>query len=175
MEVLEEYFNLKNLPKEVLKHADIGDFAAAGNPKKSILPGKMKGGGHGQANIDFLEEIGRKYKIEHTYKNGVRIGAVDGHDSNFKRLLDNKINTGQSWFPKNWDIRKIKKAGRFVIDNNYEKFKKAKDGIEPVFDNFEGVRVGVMKTNGKPATIFPDNAQQLLLNSKKIELNPFKE
>ncbi|WP_205728617.1 hypothetical protein [Flavobacterium sp. J27] len=77
IEVLEKMFKPKQIPDEVIKHADIGDFELPENPKRSILPGKMKGGGHGQANIDYLEQIGRKYKIEHTYKNGVRIGAVE--------------------------------------------------------------------------------------------------
>lgn len=173
IEVLEEMFKLKHIPDEVIKHADIGDFALPGNPKKSTLPGKMKGGGHGQANIDYLEQIGRRYKIEHTYKNGVRIGAVEGHNSNFKRLIDGIIITGQSWFPKYWDAKKVKQAGWYVIDKNYQEFKKLQDGI-PLFDNFEGVRVGVMKTNGKPATILPDNAKQPIINNKKIEINPFK-
>ncbi|MDI9309517.1 MAG: EndoU domain-containing protein [Limnohabitans sp.] len=173
-EECEELYSLKHLSKDVIKHADIGEFSGVNNPKKSTLPGKMRVGGHGQANIDFLEQIGRKYKIEHTYQNGVRIGAVDGHDNKYKRLVDAIRNTDQSWFPKNWDAKKIKDAGRFVIENNYEKFKTAKDGMEPIFDNFDGVRVGVMKTNGKPATIFPDNAKQPLINGKDFEINPFK-
>jgi len=173
IEILEEMFKLKHIPDEVIKHADIGDFALPGNPKKSTLPGKMRGGGHGQANIDYLEQIGRKYKIEHTYKNGVRIGAVEGHNSNFKRLLDGIIITGQSWFPKSWDAKKIKQAGCYVIDKNYQEFKKLQDGI-PLFDHFEDVRVGVMKTNGKPATILPDNAKQQIMSNNKMEINPFK-
>jgi hypothetical protein len=172
--LLEELYR-RAITKKVIIHASLGDFSLPPNPKKSTLSGKMKGGGHGQENIDFLEVINRKYKIEHTYSNGVRIGAVDGHNSNFKRLLEDKTNTGQSWFPKNWDRFKIKEAGQYVIINNHEKYIKAKDGIEPIFDVFEGVRVGVMKTNGKPATIFPDNAKQPMKNKKEFEINPFKD
>lgn len=169
---LEEHYNLKNLPNGVLTHANLGDFALPGNPKKSTLPGKMKGGGHGQDNLDYLDKIGRDYLIEHEYQNGVRIGAVEGHDSKIKRISQGQNITGQSWFPADWDLQKIKNAGRFVIDNNFKAFKNVQDGI-PIFDIFEGVRVGVMKTNGKPATIFPDNAYQPLPNSKKFEYNPF--
>lgn len=173
-EILEEIFNLKHIPDDVIVHACLGEFALPGNPKKSTLPGKMKSGGHGQENLDYLDKIGRKYKIEHSYKNGVRIGGVDGHDSNFKRLLPNKIITGQSWFPKSWTKEKIKEAGKFVIENNFDDFKTLQDGI-PIFDNFEGVRVGAMKTNGKPSTLFPDNAKQPFpRGNKKFEINPFK-
>lgn len=156
-DILENLY-LKVIPDKALNHASLGGFSLPANPKKSTLLGKMKSGGHGQENINYLEEIGKKYKIEHTYKNGLRIGAVDGHESNFKRLLENKINTGQSWFPKSWNRTKIKLSGGYVIERNIEKFKKLEVG-KAIFDNFDGVRVGVMKTNGKPATIFPDNAK----------------
>ncbi|MNX59373.1 hypothetical protein D3C86_902500 [compost metagenome] len=173
IEKLNEIFDLKYLPDEVLKHADEGAFSLPGNPKKSIAPGKMLGGGHGQTNIVKLESLGREYKIEHTYKNGVRIGSVAGHDSNFKRLVVGEKITGQSWFPKKWGVKKIKQAGQHVINKNFEKFKTLEDG-KPIFDNFEGVRVGVLKTKGKPATIFPDNAMQPIAKSKNFELNPYK-
>lgn len=169
---LEELYKLRHLPDDVLEHASLGEFAAPGNPNRSTLPGKMKSGGHSQENINFLDKIGRKYKVEHTYENGVRIGAVEGHDSKFKRLIEGQTNTGQSWFPESWDKTKIKLAGGYVIERNLEAFKILEDGI-PIFDNFDGVRVGVMKTRGKPATIFPDNAKQPLLNSNKFEFNPF--
>lgn len=172
-ELCEELYNLKNLPYKVIEHASKGEFSAAANPKKSMLPGKMKSGGHGQENIDFLKGIGRKYKIEHTYKKGVRIGAIDGHDVKFKRIDDGYKVTGQSWFPKSWTKKDIKEAGRFVIENNFDEFKKLEDG-KAIFDNHKGVRTGVIKTNGKPATILPDNAKQPMLNNKDFELNPYK-
>lgn len=170
---LNEIFDLKYLPDEVLKHADEGVFSLPKNPKKSTAPGKMISGGHGQANIDKLESLGREYKIEHIYENGVRIGGVEEHDSKFKKLAIGVKITGQSWFPKDWGVKKIKQAAQYVIDKNFEKFKVLQDG-KPIFDNFEGVRIAVMKTNGKPATIFPDNAMQPLANSKNFELNPYK-
>lgn len=36
----------------------------------------MKGGGHGQANIEFLEANGLEYNIVKVYDNGVRIGVI---------------------------------------------------------------------------------------------------
>ena len=79
----------------------------------------MKNGGHGEANIKYLDEIGRKYKIEFTFKNGVRVGAVANHDLKMKKIIDGVKNIGQSWFPKSWGANKIKSAGQFVIHNNF--------------------------------------------------------
>ena len=50
--------------------------------------------------------------------------------------------TGQAWFPRNWT-----RGNRHV-----------KDGIA-VFGMWKGVRVGVIRTNGKIGTIFPDSKQ----------------
>ena len=128
----------------------------------------MKSGGHGQSNIDELNRLGREFKIMHTYKNGVRIGNVKYHKASSKRL-----GTGQSWFPKDWDIEKIKRAGQFVIQNNIIEFKKIADG-KTVFDTFDNVRVGVIKTKNRPATIFADNSKQPIPGGKLVENNPFK-
>ncbi|CAL2080645.1 EndoU domain-containing protein [Tenacibaculum sp. 190524A05c] len=174
---LDEIQNIKRILLEitddVVKHANEGEFSLPANPKKSLLPGKMKVGGHGQDNIDFLDSIGRKYKIEHTFENGVRIGGVEKHDKKVKRLIEGRNNTGQSWFPINWDKAKIIEAFEHVVRNNLEDFIELQDGPPPLFDIYEGVRVGVLKTKGKPATIFPDNAIQPKLNSKDFEQNPF--
>lgn len=171
---LDELYDIVHISDDVLAHSNIGDFADIANPKKSLEPGKMLGGGHGQANIIKLNQLKREYEIVHEYKNGVRIGSVKGHDSKFKRFIEGSKNTGQSWFPINWSEQKILQAGKSVINNNFKKFKNIEDGI-PVFDNFDGIRVGVLKTKGKPATIFPDNAMQPIPNSKNIELNPIKK
>jgi Bacterial EndoU nuclease len=120
---LDEFYDLVHIDAATLKHSDIGDFALPANPKKSKLPEAMKSGGHGQSNIDELNRLGKEFKIMHTYKNGVRIGNVKYHKASSKRL-----GTGQSWFPKDWDIEKIKRAGQFVIQNNIIEFKKIADG-----------------------------------------------
>ncbi|WP_289043800.1 EndoU domain-containing protein [uncultured Olleya sp.] len=173
-ELVEAKEIIKLITDNVIQHAKKGEFALPGNPKLSTLPGKMKSGGHGQSNLDFLVEIGRGYKIEHTFENGVRIGSVDKHKHNIKKMIDGKVVTGQSWFPKHWDDVKIKKAFEYVIEKNTKAFQKLKDGPPPLFDVYDEVRVGVLKTKGKPATIFPDNALQPRKNSKKFESNPFK-
>lgn len=36
----------------------------------------MKGGGHGQSNLDFLQENGIEYNIVKEYNNGVRVGVI---------------------------------------------------------------------------------------------------
>ncbi len=51
----------------------------------------MKGGGHGQRNIELLEEYGFEYNIVKTYDNGVRVGNVALHKTKGK-----KVGTGQS-------------------------------------------------------------------------------
>nr|MDH3082443.1 EndoU domain-containing protein [Bacillus subtilis] len=57
----------------------------------------MKGGGHGQSNIEFLEKNNIDYNINKVYENGVRLGNVPGHKVKAKRSGSN-----QSWFPESW-------------------------------------------------------------------------
>ena len=117
----------------------------------------MKGGGHGQANIEFLEANGLEYNIVKVYDNGVRIGNIPDH----KRR---KEQTGQNhaWFPKSWKQADIIKAAEFVASRH----KGIKDG-EAVFANYKGVRVGIIKTNGNIATVFPDYKMQPKPRRKK--------
>ncbi len=137
------------IPKQSLKHASVGDFTV--NPSTGKMS-KMKGGGHGQSNIDFLKENEFEVNIERTYPNGVRIGNVPDHKVRAKRTGNN-----QSWFPENWTNKDIESAGQYIASQpNYAI---AKDG-EAIFGEFNGVRVGVIKTDGKPATIFPDATRQ---------------
>ena len=116
--------------EDALKHADVGDFTI--NPKTGQIS-KMKGGGHGQANIDFLEANGIEYNIEKTYSNGVRTGNVPSHKAKLKR---NGIN--QAWFPENWTTNDIKKAGEYVANLP------------------ENINVA----DGKIGTVFPDAVMQ---------------
>lgn len=137
------------IPEQCLKHADVGDFTV--NPSTRKVS-KMKGGGHGQSNIDFLKENGFEVNIEKTYPNGVRTGNVPDHKVKAKRTGNN-----QSWFPENWTNKDIESAGQHVASQ--PNFASAKEG-EAIFGEFNGVRVGVIKTDGKPATIFPDATKQ---------------
>ncbi len=132
-----------------LNHANEGDFTR--NPKTGEIS-KMSGGGHGQDNIEFLKQNGMEYNIEKTYPNGVRVGNVPDHKSKGKRT-----GTGQAWFPENWSKEDIRKAGEYVT--NMPEHKNIADGVT-VFGDYNGVRVGVIKTNGEIGTIFPDSMLQ---------------
>ncbi|MDO5417192.1 MAG: EndoU domain-containing protein, partial [Lachnospiraceae bacterium] len=132
-----------------LHHSSIGEFTF--DPRTGALS-KMKGGGHGQANIDFLNKNGMEYNIVKEYANGVRIGNIPDHKTKIKRT-----GTNQSWFPKSWSESDISKAGEYV--GNLSENVNAADGVV-VFGEYKGVRVGVIRTNGKISTIFPDAAKQ---------------
>ena len=128
-----------------LKHSSVGDFTY--NPKTGQIS-RMKGGGHGQSNINFLEENGIEYNIVKEYDNGVRVGNVPKHKTPSKRT-----GTGQAWFPKNWSDSKIKEAGNYVT--NLPDNKNLPDGVIG-YGEYDGVRVGIIKTDGKIVTICPD-------------------
>lgn len=98
-----------------------------------------------------MEENGILYNIEKTYDNGVRIGNIPDHKNPLKR-----IGTGQSWFPETWDTTKINNAGEYVV--GLHKGEAITNGV-PIYGIYDGVEVGVIYTNGKPATIFPNAIQ----------------
>lgn len=112
----------------------------------------MKGGGHGQSNIDFLGKNQIDYNINKIYENGVRVGNILGHKVKVKRTGAN-----QSWFPENWTESDIAAAGAWISE--LPEFAKAKNGVA-IFGEYNGVRVGVIKTNGEIGTIFPDATKQ---------------
>ncbi|MBQ3566218.1 MAG: EndoU domain-containing protein [Oscillospiraceae bacterium] len=137
---------------KTLKHSTVGDFTNLKNPKKPPSAkngGKMKGGGHSQANIELLESKGYKYTITKTYDNGVRIGNVEMHKDDEK-----SNNSGQSWFPKDWNNDDVLKAGTYIV-NTVESDKVKR------FGEYNGVRIGIFVDNeGYPSTIFPDADNQ---------------
>ena len=137
--------DINSIDDIALKHSSVGDFTY--NPKTGQIS-RMKGGGHGQSNINFLEENGIEYNIVKEYDNGVRVGNVPKHKTPSKRT-----GTGQAWFPKNWSDSKIKEAGNYVT--NLPDNKNLPDGVIG-YGEYDGVRVGIIKTDGKIGTIFPD-------------------
>lgn len=137
-----------NFTDSAIDHANIGEFTY--DPKTNEIS-KMRGGGHGQKNLELLDSLGIEYNIEKTYSNGVRIGNIPDHKQKLKRT-----GTGQSWFPKEWDDKKIQEAGNYVIQAN--KGMEIDDG-KAIFAEYDGVKVGVIYTNGEPATIFSDVVQ----------------
>lgn len=108
----------------------------------------MKSGGHSQANIDFLQANGMKYNVVKEYSNGVRIGNVPGHKIKAKRIV-----TNQAWFPRKWTGSDIAHAGKNV--ENLPDNRNLAYGLA-AFGEYKGVRVGIICTNGRISTIFPD-------------------
>ena len=132
-----------------LVHAVEGDFRRSSKKDGGRL--RLFNGGHGQKSMSMHERYGIGYKILKTYENGVRIGNVDNHKKKGKRECGE-----QAWFPKSWREKDIEKAGIHVakLPSN----RHTPDG-NPVFGMYHKVRVGVIRTNGKIATIFPDLKQ----------------
>lgn len=137
-------------------HSNEGDYTKAG--KKN--PIRLKAGGHGQAGINELDKYGIKYNIVKTYPNGVRVGNIPNHKQKMKQT-----GTRQAWFPKNWSSKDIKHAGEHVANLKGNRHIHMNDG-KPVYGMWKGVRVGVIRTNGKIATIFPDSKQPYKTNKK---------
>ena len=111
--------------------------------------------------MNELDKYGIEYHVVKTYPNGVRVGYVPNHKEKRK-----KTGTGQSWFPKEWTSKDIKRAGEHVANLKHNKSASVKDG-KPVFGMWKGVRVGVIRTNGIIATIFPDSNQPTKRRGKK--------
>ncbi len=141
--------NKVNIPKSSIKHSNVGDFTT--HPKTGDIS-KMKDGGHGQSNIEFLEKNNVDYNINKVYENGVRVGNVPRHKVKAKRAGSN-----QSWFPESWIEPDITVAGAKIAE--LPEFANAENG-EAIFGEYNGVRVGVIKTNGEIGIIFPDATKQ---------------
>ena len=153
------YLNTRGSGRSVsdfaLVHSNEGTFRwrqthIHGKPVKQI---RLDGGGHGQQGIDLLDKYHIEYHIVKTYSNGVRVGYVPDHAQKSKRS-----GIGQSWFPSTWTERDIKRAGEHVANVKHNRH--VRDGVT-VYGNYKGVRVGVMRTNGKISTIFPDSKQPI--------------
>lgn len=110
-------------------------------------PRKMRSGGHGQANIDLLTQYGFTFHIDKVYPNGVRRGRVTGHAAKRKR-----DRAEQMWFPSQWSVEDIVKAGEYVSGLKSNRHKP--EGII-LWGTYKGVRVGIIKCNGQIQTIFP--------------------
>lgn len=135
-----------------IEHATKGSFVL-----NSDKPTRLRSGGHGQDCIDYLKENQLKFEIISEYENGVRLGNVECHKQRSK-----KQEGRQAWFPKSWTQETIKEAGEYVGKLNPS----TKDG-EPSFATFKGVSVGIIRREGKIATIFPDYDQEKVSKLKK--------
>ena len=80
------------------------------------------------------------------------------------RMLNSECDgTGQSWFPRSWTDKDVKRAGTHVA--NLTGKRHIPDGIT-VYGTYKGVRGGVMRTHGKISTVFPDSDQTPVLNRR---------
>ena len=135
--------------KRIFGTEKISDSAIVHSSKGEYVNNRLKSGGHGQEALNYMSDHGITYNITKTYPNGVRIGNVPQHKNAIKRSGNN-----QSWFPKDWNRDKIKKAGQVVA-----KGKKYADGRVKTAKT-QDVYVGIIRTKGKIATIFPLTEQK---------------
>ena len=140
-----------------LIHSIDGEFTH--NPKTG-RPERLKSGGHGQASMDVMDKNGIEYRVVKTFENGVRVGNVPNHKEKRK-----KTGTAQAWFPRSWTTQDIVKAGEHVasLKSNQD----VPDGVT-MWGTYKSVHVGIKKTDGRVATVFPDVDQSEKLERKKV-------
>lgn len=124
-----------------------------------VIKLRLNNGGHSQKGMELLDKYGIKYNIVKTYPNGVRVGNVPNHKERSK-----KTGIGQSWFPKSWSDKDIRRAGEHVA--GLKGNRRILDG-KTIYGVYKGVRVGVKRTNGKIATVFPDSDQSSVTRRKR--------
>ena len=139
-----------------LVHSDEGKYT---KPSRKGDKLRLVSGGHGQTGMEQLDKYGIKYNVEKTYSNGVRVGNIPNHKNPNKRK-----SMGQTWFPKSWTTKDIRRAGEHVAGLKGNRH--VPDG-KAVYGVYKGVRVGVIKTNGKIATVFPDADQSSVLKKRR--------
>jgi len=120
---------------------------------------RLAAGGHGQEGMELLDKYGIEYHVVKTYPNGVRVGYIPRHDKKSKQF-----GIGQAWFPSSWSDKDIKRAGSHVAGLKGNRH--IPDGIA-VYGIYKGVRVGIIRTHGKIATVFPDLNQTSVLNKRR--------
>ncbi len=154
---------IMTVSSSAIRHSTFGDFSGLKNPKKPAggkNGGNMQKGGHSQTNIDYLESQGINYKIEKTYKNGVRIGGVENHGDPERKLGQ----TGQAWFPENWTGDDVLVAGTYVAnfpENVREIINEGKLIGYRKFSKYKGITIGVITdSEDNVRTIFPDKLQR---------------
>ena len=116
-----------------------------------VIKLRLNNGGHSQKGMELLDKYGIRYNIVKTYPNGVRVGNIPNHIQKA-----NRKEMGQAWFPKSWTDKDIRRAGEHVA--GLKGNRRVADG-KKIYGFYKGVRVGVIRTNGKIATVFPDSNQ----------------
>lgn len=154
------YLNTKGSGRSVsdfaLVHSDEGKYT---KPSRKGDKLRLVSGGHGQTGMDQLDKYGIKYNVEKTYSNGLRVGNIPNHKNPNKRK-----SMGQTWFPKSWTTKDIRHAGEHVAGLKGNRH--VPDG-KAVYGVYKSVRVGVIRTNGKIATVFPDADQSSVLQKRR--------
>mgnify|MGYP004447073171 FL=1 len=108
----------------------------------------IKSGGHGQSAMDIMDKNGIKYNIVKKFTNDVRVGNITGLKDKLK-----KTGSNMAWFPRNWSQKDMVKAAEHVVGLKHNRG--IKDGVT-MWGVYKGVKVGVKRTNGQIATVFPD-------------------
>ena len=151
----------RSVSASALDHAVNGRFVQTQvkvNGKVQFRP-RLAAGGHGQAGMKLLDKYGIEYHVVRTYPNGVRVGYVPNHRDKRKKSGEN-----QSWFPRDWTEKDIRRAGSYVA--GLKRNQNIPDGVH-AYGTYKGVRVGIIRTNGKIATVFPDSDQTPVLNRRR--------
>ena len=153
------YLNTKGSGRSVsdfaLVHSDEGKYT---KPSRKGDRLRLVSGGHGQTGMEQLDKYGIKYNVVKTYSNGVRVGNIPDH-----KVSSKARGTGQSWFPKSWSDKDIRRAGEHVAGLKGNRH--IPDG-KTIYGVYKGVRIGVKRTNGKIATVFPDSNQSSVIRRK---------
>ena len=136
----------EKISNRALEHSSRGTFTLG---SRSQSP-KLLSGGHGEENLQALKKYGWDYNIVSKYPNGVRLGNIPSHKKSQKRNGE-----WQVWFPKNWTRNTIRKAGEKTINSIPYKLP---DGFH-MYGTYKKVKVGVIRTKGKVATIYPYHKQ----------------
>ena len=158
------YLNTKGSGRSVsdfaLVHSSEGAFTRSQTRVNGemVIKLRLNNGGHSQKGMELLDKYGIKYNIVKTYPNGVRVGNVPNHKEHSK-----KTGIGQSWFPKSWSDKDIRRAGEHVA--GLKGNRRIPDG-KTIYGVYKGVRVGVKRTHGKIATVFPDSDQSSVTRRK---------
>ena len=154
------YLNTKGSGRSVsdfaLVHSDEGKYT---KPSRKSDKLRLVSGGHGQTGMEQLDKYGIKYNVVKTYLNGVRVGNIPDHKNPAKQK-----SMGQAWFPKSWTDKDIRRAGEHVA--GLKGNRRIPDG-KTIYGVYKGVRVGVKRTHGKIATVFPDSDQSSALKKRR--------
>ena len=143
----------ERISNRAIEHSSRGTFTSGDKNHKP----RLLSGGHGEENLQTLKQYGWDYNIVAKCPNGVRLGNIPSHKKprNQKGYL-------QVWFPKNWTRKTIRKAGEKTINSIPYKLP---DGYH-MYGTYKKVKVGVIRTKGKVATIYPYYKQS---GAKKYE------